>query len=162
VSLLKFVGGKKEKSGNYTEAAAYYRQAYDLAKDAADKADLNMLLARLYQRTGDYGTSYKYALRNTGYPDEKQAAWELIGDLWYASFQKCKEGKSIVQDRAVYLSAWKAYKKSGNQKKMTLAAQQFPSINEIFNELMKEGEELEVNCWATDRVVIQQRKDVTQ
>jgi len=74
-----------------------------------------------------------------------------------ASYEDCKGGVSRVQDRAVFLAAYEMYKKAGNSKMMQLAKAQFPSMEEIFELSLKEGETLRVGCWINETVTIQRR-----
>lgn len=161
--LLKLLGGRKEANEEHDAAVDYYLKALELASDNEQAFDIKMRMARFYQRIDNYGLARRYAAESAALKKSESSPHELIGDLWYGSFKKCKEGKSIVTDRGVYLAAYKSYERAGNQDKMMLAAQQFPTIEEIFGELKKEGEELLLtNCWSQEKVTIKRRIDVNQ
>ena len=73
------------------------------------------------------------------------------------SYDDCKEGVSRVKDRGVFLAAYEMYQKAGDSQRMASAKAQFPSIEEIFNENMKEGESLTVGCWINETVKLERR-----
>ena len=159
-ALYKVLGGKYEKQGNFGEAISNYEQALTLTSDPEDLFQVNMRIARLHQRQGRLATARSRALQSLKHKPGETSPYELIGDLWLGSFENCKKGQSRVKDRAVYLAAYKYYEKAGNKEKMNLAAQQFPSIAEIFDELMKEGETLEISCWSKEQVTLKRRQNL--
>ena len=53
--------------------------------------------------------------------------------------------------------AYEMYQKAGDSQRMASAKAQFPSIEEIFNENMKEGESLTVGCWINETVKLERR-----
>ena len=73
------------------------------------------------------------------------------------SYEDCKSGESRVTDRAVFLAAYEMYKLAGNAQQMNAAKEQFPSIEDIFNENKEEGENLTVGCWINETVSIKRR-----
>ena len=60
-------------------------------------------------------------------------------------------------DRGVFLAAYKMYEKAGNNAQMKASKEQFPSIEEIFNEGMEEGESITVGCWINESVTLKRR-----
>ena len=161
--ILKLLGSRRESEGDFKNAEGYYKQALNMTTDSEEMFEMKYRLARLYQRDGDTAAAYRLANECMSIDQNDKRPSEVIGDLWYGSFETCKEGKSIVEDRGVYLAAYKWYAKAGNEKKMKLAAQQFPSIEEIFGELKKEGEQFTIeNCWAQEKVTIKRRLNVNQ
>ncbi|MEL6558423.1 MAG: hypothetical protein AAFQ94_09580 [Bacteroidota bacterium] len=161
--VLKILGTRREADGNFKAALDYYQKAEDLTTDPKDVFEMKYRQARLHQRAYNYAKAYSLAKQCISLNNSDKRPIELIGDLWYGSFESCKNGKSIVGDRGVYLAAYQWYEKAGNQKKMKLAAQQFPSIEEIFGELKKEGEQFSIeNCWGQEKVTIRRRSNVNQ
>ena len=62
-----------------------------------------------------------------------------------------------MKDRAVFIAAYDMYRKAGNAKGMEDAKSQFPSIGEIFEEGMQEGDKITLSCWVKESVVLQKR-----
>jgi hypothetical protein len=62
------------------------------------------------------------------------------------SYKACSTGDA-VQSRAVFLAAYDMYAKGGDNKGMSNAKAQFPSITDAFTLNKKEGEVLNVGCW---------------
>ena len=83
--------------------------------------------------------------------------YNLIGNLYYGSFQDCAGYKSKVQDRLVFIAAYEMYKKAGNGAQMKACEEQFPSAEEIFSENLKEGEQMSTGCWIDKTVTISKR-----
>ena len=86
------------------------------------------------------------------------AAFNLIGNLYFLSFEECKAGESKVKDRAVYLAVYEMYQKAGNTEQMNACREQFPSIEDIFNESREEGSKITVDCWINESVTLQRRQ----
>lgn len=161
--VLKILGSRREADGDFGAALGYYQQAEGLTSDSKEIFEMKYRQARLHQRAYNYAKAYRLAKQCISLSSNDKRPVELIGDMWYGSFESCKKGKSIVADRGVYLAAYQWYKKAGHQEKMKLAEQQFPSIEEIFGELKKEGEQFTIeNCWAQEKVTIKRRLNVNQ
>lgn len=89
-------------------------------------------------------------------PDAREA-YNLIGNLYFSSFEECKGGESKVKDRAIFIVAYKMYEKAGNTEQMAASKEQFPSIEEIFSEGFNEKEKITVDCWINESAVLQRR-----
>jgi hypothetical protein len=66
-------------------------------------------------------------------------------------------GESKVKDRSVFIAAYKMYKNAGDSDAMSRAKEQFPSIEDIFNEGKLEGDIIQVNCWINESVTLERR-----
>jgi hypothetical protein len=124
----------------------------------------NIKIAEIYLKQADisYRRESKVRARDfakmalTADPSLSEA-WTLIGNLYYTSFNDCKEGENIVNDRAVYFAAYEMYRKAGNQDAMRSAKAQFPTMEEIFTYNMDVGQPIKVGCWINEVVTIQRR-----
>ena len=85
-------------------------------------------------------------------------AYKLIGNLYMASYEDCKEGKSRVNDRLVFIAAYNMYRRAGLGDKANQAKAQFPSMEEIFNENLEVGESLNTGCWINENVTLSKRE----
>lgn len=89
-------------------------------------------------------------------PSVSSKAYTHIGNL-YLNSQECYGQQSLVQDRSIFLAAYKMYEKAGNTSAMETAAKQFPSAEEIFNENKELGQQITVGCWINETVTLQKR-----
>ncbi len=155
--IAKVIALKSHASGDYATADKYYLQAADLADDNSEKGEVLYALATSRYKRGKKQSARQYALEAAGADPSLKMAYKLVGDLYYNSFSDCKQGISRVQDRAVYLAAYEMYERAGNSRLMQSAREQFPSIQDIFELDMKEGQSIKVGCWINTSVRIQRR-----
>ena len=116
-----------------------------------------MGLASVTFKQGNKRNSRSLAYEALSVKPGSAEAYNLIGNLYFLSFDDCKGGESRVKDRGVYLAAYEMYQKAGNTKQMAAAEAQFPSIEEIFSESYEEGQKLTVDCWINESVTIKRR-----
>lgn len=155
--LEKTIGDRYFTSEDYPTAINYYQKAQSLATDKEDKYDLLYKQALSYSRLGNKTEARKKAIEALNYKSEDAKALDLIGNLYFTSYEECKGGESRVIDRATFLAAYEMYRRSGNKEMMEQAKAQFPSIEEIFNEGMQEGDKITVSCWIQTQVELQRR-----
>src|SRR5690606_27184403 len=87
----------------------------------------------------------------------KEKVYTLIGHLYLDSYEQCKKGENIVDDRAVFLAAYDMYQRAGNTEGMANAKQGFPSKEEIFNYNIKTGDTVKVGCWINTSTTVRTR-----
>ena len=87
----------------------------------------------------------------------KKEAFNFIGNLYFTSYEDCKQGVNEVQDRAVFIAAYEMYRKAGNFDAMQKAKEQFPTMETIFTYDMNVGDPLRIGCWINESVTIQRR-----
>ncbi|WP_258098772.1 tetratricopeptide repeat protein [Marinoscillum pacificum] len=156
-SLAKALADKYYRSDDYAKATEYYGKAKDLTEDPEQKFDAYMGLASVAFKQGDKRRSRSLAYEALSVKPGSAEAYNLIGNLYFVSFEECKGGESRVKDRGVFLAAYEMYQKAGNTKQMAAAEAQFPSIEEIFSESYEEGQKLTVDCWINESVTIKRR-----
>lgn len=155
--LAKALGDKYASAGDYAKAHEYYDNAVTLTEDNDEKYEAFINKANAYYKTGDKVKARSTAYKASALNPEKTAPYNLIGNLYFGSYEECKEGKSRVLDRAVFIAAHIMYKKAGNQEQMSASAEQFPSIEDIFNENYEEDDEVEIKCWINTSVSVERR-----
>ncbi|HCX24911.1 MAG: hypothetical protein CMB80_14020 [Flammeovirgaceae bacterium] len=156
-SLAKALGDRFYKTQEYAKSNMYYEKASNLTEDKDQKFEAFMGLASVAFKQGDKRKSRSLAYEALSVKPGASDAYNLIGNLYYLSFDECSGGESRVKDRGVYLAAYEMYQKAGNSKQMEAAKSQFPSIEEIFNESYEEGQKITVDCWINESVTIQRR-----
>lgn len=155
--VAKFLAQKNAQDGNETQAIEFFKEAAGLTDNNAEKAEMYVSIARLQMKKGQKSTARNSARRALSFDPSHSAAYKVIGDLYMGSFGDCKQEKSQLQDRAVFIAAYNEYKKAGNAASMKAAKAQFPSIEDIFNEGRKEGESITIGCWINTTVALERR-----
>lgn len=155
-ALYDYYGDLQFKQDNFQAAIENYEKAVELENNASEKAALMMRIAGIYQsKMGSRSaarTWYRKAAAN-GRTD----AYEEIGDMYYGSFDECKQGNPVA-DRFVMIAAYDMYQKAGASSKAAQAKQQFPGKTDIFTYTQyKEGETYNTGCWVNENVVLQPR-----
>lgn len=155
--IAKVIGMKSAAEGDFENALKYYNQAVDLAEDNAKKGEIYYEIAVQYVKNGNKPQARTYAYKAVEADASLKKSYKLIGDLYFNSFNDCKEEVSRVQDRAIYLAAYEKYRLAGDQKMMRSAEEQFPSMNDIFELNMEEGQSIKVGCWINETVTLKKR-----
>lgn len=155
--LAKNLAVKYLSVGNEAKAEALFKEARDLAKTPADKAEVLIYLGSLEAKKGNkVGARDLFRQAAAADPSNKEA-FEKIGDLYYGSFNDCSKKENMGEDRLVYIAAYDQYARSGNAQKMAQARAQFPSVEEIFVLSWKEGEVKPIKCWIGESVTLRTR-----
>lgn len=156
-TLANAIGGKYLASGEIDKGLQYYTEASNYASNDEEKFDALMGQAIAHSKKGNKTRSRSLAYEALSAKPGSKRAYNLIGNLYFTSFDDCKEEKSQVQDRAVFLAAYKMYEKAGNASQMEACKAQFPSIEDIFNAGLEEGSTMTVGCWINETVTLQRR-----
>lgn len=155
--MAELIAKRKLAQNDYAAAQKFYEEAVNLTDDNAKKGEIYFDLAQTYAKLGRKADSRAMAYKATEVdPNIASKAYTHIGNL-YLNAQECYGKESLVEDRAIYLAAYKMYQKAGNQEAMAIAAKQFPSAEEIFNENKKVGDQIRVGCWINETVTLQKR-----
>ena len=121
------------------------------------KAKIYFELAVNYTKNGLKSMARSQALNAVNADPTMVKSYKLVGDLYFTSFTECKQGESKVEDRAVYIAAYNMYKKAGDKGMMQTSLEQFPSIEDIFELNLEEGQTIKVGCWINETVTIRRR-----
>lgn len=156
-SMAKIIAIKSDASQDYDEANKYYMEALELAGTNEQKADIHYGLANHYRARGLKSQSRASALAAVGADPSRKEAYKVIGDLYMTSYDDCRQGVSKVDDRAIFLAAYDMYARAGDSRSMSNAEKQFPSMEEIFELSLKEGQELKVGCWINTTTTLKRR-----
>ncbi|MFY0605156.1 MAG: hypothetical protein JXR10_00480 [Cyclobacteriaceae bacterium] len=157
-SLAKALGDKNYFLGNYTKANQFYSSMLELADNSEKKHEALMNKASTASKQGNKKAARSYAREAISQKPGSKEAYNLIGNLYFLSFDECKAGTSKVEDRGTFIAAYEMYQKAGNTSQMAAAAEQFPSIEDIFNEGKEEGSRMTVGCWINESVTLRRRQ----
>ena len=155
--LAKVIGTKCLANKDYNCAEQYYKDALQYTEDGSEKSDVYIQLGKVYAIQGQKATArnmYNNALAAN--PANKEA-YSAIGDLYYHSYNDCKEEQDMVKDRLVFIAAYDMYRKAGDVAKMNQAKEQFPSKEELFNGDYETGQSLNLGCWINTAVTLNSR-----
>ncbi len=155
-SKITYIADREFKNNHLDSAIFYYKKALTIETGQQQKSKIYYQLARIASRKGRKNEARTYAKKMiaTGY--QKVTAYNFIGDLYYNSGGQCK-AKNEMLSRAVYISAYLQYQKAGNKKKMKLAKEQFPSMEDIFVQSKKIGDIVNTGCWINENVPLKKR-----
>lgn len=156
-SMAKIIAIKYDAEKEYQEAIKYYQEALELAQTDEQRADIHYGLANHYRARGLKSQSRSSAYDAVGADPSRKEAYKVIGDLYMTSYDDCRQGVSKVDDRAVFLAAYDMYARAGDSRSMANAEKQFPSMEEIFELSLKEGQEIQVGCWINETVTLKRR-----
>lgn len=157
--LAKNLGKIYMSKENFEKGAQYLKEAQELCTESSDKGEILLLRGQLEAVRGSKPSArdlYRQAAQAD--PSLQKEVFEKIGDLYLTSFETCKQLKSKVDDRLVFLIAYDYYAKAGNSKKMAQAKDNFPSKEEIFTEGVDAGSSRTLNtCWVGETTTIRTR-----
>ena len=155
--LAKVIALKHASAGDLETAHTYYDKAIEYADDNLKKAEIYMSKAQLYSSKGQKVAARTQARKALAIDPSMSDGYVLIGNLYMQSYQECRQGVSKVDDRLVFIAAYNQYQKAGNSAMMQNAKEQFPSIEEIFELGLKEGEVMNCGCWINESVKLARR-----
>jgi tetratricopeptide (TPR) repeat protein len=155
--LARMIALRSKANNDLETAEKYFKEALSYTEDNIKTADVYVELADVASKLGNKSQSRSYAYNALDADPSRKEAYTIIGDLYLKSFQDCKGGEDVVKDRAVYIAAYEMYQKGGATNRMSVAKEQFPSNEDIFNYDYEVGEEIEVGCWIGETVKVQIR-----
>jgi tetratricopeptide (TPR) repeat protein len=155
--LAMALGNKHLNQDETSEALTYFQKALELTDENEKLFEGHYSMAIAYTKSNNKPAARSAAYKAISVRPGDKKAYNIIGNLYFTSFNECKGGESIVQDRAIFIAAYKMYEKAGNKEQMMACKEQFPSSEEIFNEEKEVGQQITVNCWIGETVQIQRR-----
>ena len=159
-SMYKVIGERLMADDKLDSAENYLNKAMEMETDPVKKGDLYYDLANINYKKDNKPSARDFALKAVEASSDdklKAKAYTMIGHMYMNSGEQCKKGKSVVDDRAVYLAAYDMYQKAGNSEGMASAKAQFPSKEDIFNMNIKAGDSISVGCWIGTTTTIRTR-----
>ena len=156
-ALANAIGSRYLSSGELSKSQEYFEQATNLATSSEEKFSAYMGQATVNSKKGNKTRARSFAYEALSAKPGSSEAYNLIGNLYFTSFDDCTGGKSKVLDRGVFLAAYNMYAKAGNSSQMNAAKEQFPSKEEIFTESYEAGQTITVGCWINETVALKTR-----
>ncbi len=156
--LAKVIALKCKGNGDNICTLDYLNRALELTEDNQEKGEVYLILGAMQATSGAKSMARTYFQKAASAdPTQRGKAYTSIGNLYFGSIRDCRAGKSKVEDRGCYLAAYEMYRKAGNNSGMARAKQQFPLKEEVFLEGKSVGNNMTVDCWIGETVMIQTR-----
>ncbi len=156
-ALANAIGSRYLSNGDLTKSLKYFEEAASLATNQEDKFSALMGQASVNSKRGNKTKARSLAFKALSEKPGSADAYNLIGNLYFTSFDDCAGGESKVIDRGVFLAAYDMYSKAGNTSQMNASKQQFPSKEEVFTEAYESGQNITVGCWINETVALRTR-----
>src|SRR5690606_23617531 len=143
------------QTGDFAKAEEMFNKALSLAKTDTEKGEVQLDVAKLHSVQGRKSQARAAALKAAELDDSRASdAWAMIGNLYMSSTNECKGGQSRVKDYSIYIAAYDAFAKAGNNGGMAQAKARFPSKEELFTEGFQVGETINTGCWIGQTVTL--------
>jgi len=156
-SLTMYAAKKALRDNRLEDAEKYLGMALGLTDEKAQESDVYMQLANTMALKNQKAAARKYAQKAIN-SNQRKEAYSLIGNLYLSSFSECVGEKDIIERRAIFIAAYDQFKKAEDQKNMTLAMANFPSMEEIHMNSYTLGQKMTVSCWFTEEVALMKRE----
>lgn len=146
------------QSKEYDKAQPILEKALTLAQNDVQRAEVHMDLAKVKAQSGNKSAARTSAMEAAKLDSEKAGdAYTMIGQLYMSSTNDCKGGESRAKDYSIYIAAYNAFQRAGDNKGMSDAKSRFPSKEELFTEGKQVGESINTGCWIGETVTLATR-----
>lgn len=148
--------------GNINLAQTNYEKAIELAVHNEDKAQLYMEFALTQAEKGQYSQARNSARNAAKLRENWGKPYLFIGDLYAGSASRCSVGNPC-EDRAVFWAAADKYIYAKSidpscsdeaNRKLGIAAANYPSKDNCFFDGFKEGQSYTVGCWISESTTV--------
>jgi len=152
------IGRRYQQTGDFARAEEMFQKALTLATTDLERGEVHLELAKLHSGQGRKSQARASAIKAAELSKEMAGdAWTLVGNIYMSSFNECRGGQSRVKDYSIYIAAYDAYARAGNNQGMNQARARFPSKEELFTEGFQVGDKLETGCWIGQTVTLNTR-----
>lgn len=157
-STSQVIGMRYLQDDNLPKAEEMWNQAFTLAENDTQKSDAKLELAKIYLKEGKKSAARSAAKEAADLDNTKTSdVYSMIAGMYMNSFNDCKGGESRVKDYSIYIAAYNAYQRAGDNQGMSSARSRFPSKEEIFTEGLQAGSSITVGCWIGETVTLATR-----
>ncbi|MBS9523535.1 tetratricopeptide repeat protein [Litoribacter alkaliphilus] len=151
-------GMRYMQNQEYDRAIELFEKALTLAANDEQKGDVHYDIAKAYSQKGQKSSARSSAKKAAELNSNKATeAWTLIGNLYMQSSQECRGGQSRVKDYSIFIAAYDAFRRAGDNSGMSNAKARFPSKEELFTEGYEVGQTINTGCWIGENVTLATR-----
>lgn len=152
-TLAKTLGLRHFSLGSFSKAATFFEDALKLPSNDRDKVDILFYLGRIRARK-DKSAARKLFLQVLEIEKGNKEVYERIGDLYYNSDDECNKGTDPVENTLVFLLAAEYYQRSGNDQKVAMTRENFPTKAMLAGSAYVSGQEKFIGCWIQETTTI--------
>lgn len=146
------------QSKEYDKAEEMFERALTLAENDKQKGEVYYDLAKAQANLGKKSASRQSAMKVLEFdPERASDVWSFIGSLYMGSANDCRGGQSRVKDYSIFIAAYDAFAKAGDNQGMANAKARFPSKEELFTEGYQVGQSISTGCWIGQTVSLKTR-----
>ncbi|GAB3650469.1 hypothetical protein GCM10028791_17730 [Echinicola sediminis] len=151
-------GMRYVQNQEFDKAAEMFQKALELAENDQQKAEVQYDLAKAHAKLGQKSAARQSAMKAAELDSSKAGeAWSFIGSLYMTSAGDCRGGQSRVKDYSIFIAAYDAFAKAGDNTGMANAKARFPSKEELFTEGFQVGQTINTGCWIAQTVSLKTR-----
>lgn len=149
IAIDPSVGAKLAKAklqlarGNSSGAISTFKAAIDMTDDEDEKSAIELEIARAYFNSRSYKSAHNAGLAVSG--KNSKEGYAIAAKSVNAMTNDC--GGSTFERKANNYYAVELAEKAGDSKLANIYKNQCPSQNDLFNESIKEGEDVKLECW---------------
>lgn len=151
-------GMRYYQNKEFGRAIELYEKALTLATTDEQRGEVHFDIAKAHTNLNRKSQARASAQKAAELNREKASdAWTLIGNLYMQSSQECRGGQSRVKDQSIFIAAYDAFRRAGDNTGMANARARFPSKEELFTEGFQVGETVNTGCWIGETVTLATR-----
>ncbi len=151
-------GMRYMQNKEYDRAIELFEKALTLASTDEQRGDVHYDIAKAQSQTGKKSQARSSARKAAELNSNKTAdSYSLIGNLYMSSSQECRGGQSRVKDYSIFIAAYDAFRRAGDNSGMSNAKARFPSKEELFTEGYEVGQTINTGCWIGEDVALATR-----
>ena len=149
IAIDPSVGAKLAKAklqlarGNNSAAINIFKAAIDMSDDEDEKSDIELEIARVHFNNRSYKAAHSAGLSVSG--KNSKEGYSVAAKSVNAMMNDC--GGSTFERKANNYYAVELAEKAGDFKLASIYKNQCPNQNDLFNESIKEGDEVKLECW---------------
>lgn len=157
-STSQVIARRYQQTGDFDRAEEMFQKALTLATTDQERAEVHLDVAKLHSGQGRKSQARAAAMKAAELSGEMaEDAWTLIGNMYMSSSPECRGGQSRVKDYSIFIAAYDAYARAGNNQGMNQARARFPSKEELFTEGFQIGDTMNTGCWIGQTVTLNSR-----
>ncbi len=161
-------GGEALKEGRYLDAIRYYKDYVSRSQDPVKRAKYNLFIAKIYYGSlKRFPDSREYARQALVDQPNLGEAYLLIGKLYASSGPLCGPGRGWDSQ----IVTWAAIDKFARAKQVDPSitseanrliatySRYMPTVEDIFQRQLSEGQTYQVGCWIQESTVIRAARE---
>lgn len=152
-SLAKSIGLRYFTLERFDKAESFFKDAISVAPTPRDQGEMLLYFGRITARSNKQEARKVY-FQVLQVDRGNKEAYERIGDLYFNSSDDCRRNTNVVENQLVYLLAAEYYQRSGNDQKVAMARDRFPTKSQLASTGYVNGSEKFVACWIQESTTI--------